>query len=74
MIDKIKLREWDRLSYIDPTKYMKGLGSLSQSVDFSGFSKEVLDMRLRSLEHHRETREAAIFCHGLSQCFFGKLR
>jgi len=68
MIDKIKLREWDKLGYIDPTKYLIGLGSLSQSVDLSGFPKEVLGMRLRSLEHHRETREAAIFCHGLSQC------
>lgn len=68
MIDKIKLRGWEKLSYIDPTKYLIGLGSLSQSVDFSGYPEEVLDMRLRSLEHHRETREAAIFSHGLSQC------
>jgi len=71
MIDKIKLREWTRLSYIDPTKYLKGLSSLNHSVDLSGFPDQVLDMHLRSLEHHRETREAAIFSHGLSQCVLG---
>ena len=71
MIGKIELRGWNKLSYIDPCKYLSGLDSLHKVFDLSELPREIEELRTRELEHHRETREAAIFCYGLGQCVLG---
>lgn len=65
--DIIKIREWERLKYYDPVIILKHLRILNNLTVESALPKKVKTLRLNDLKKHREGRDAALFCLGMSK-------
>jgi len=63
-MDAIRIRQVQQREYKDPTDFLKGLRDIELSMVSSEFDPLVRRLRTRGLREWRETRLAALFCHG----------
>ncbi|MES2949117.1 MAG: hypothetical protein V4858_11305 [Pseudomonadota bacterium] len=63
----MKVREWEKLQFIDPTRALVGLRNFASTEAFSDLPYEVASLRKRELRQFEESRQCALFCQGLSQ-------
>lgn len=63
---RIRLREFGRLEYGDPNGLLIKLREFETSVGWRETSASVRNLRTNSLKSSRETRDAALFCVGIS--------
>jgi hypothetical protein len=66
-MNPIRLRQLREREYQDPTKFLKGLRATELHVLAQVADERVRRLRTRELREWRETRVAALFCHGYSQ-------
>lgn len=60
-------REWLRLPYYRPSRILDGLRKIAQSGLLDGLPYKVASLRTHKLKIYLEGRQAALFCHGMSQ-------
>jgi hypothetical protein len=65
-MDQIWLRTAAKLHFKDPPEYLRRLRLLEHVVASSDLPSNVKALRTNELKQHRELREAALFCHGMS--------
>lgn len=66
-MDRAWLRYAQTLTYCDPRSYLVRLRELEIEIAQSDLPERVKHLRTNELKTMRETREAAIFCHGMGQ-------
>jgi hypothetical protein len=66
-MDAIRLRQVQQREYRDPTAFLKGLRRVELEVLANVSDPRVRRLRTNSLREWRETRIAALFCHGMSE-------
>ena len=64
--DLIQMREWERLQYYHPADVLKSFRKLEHLVAESSLPDNVRTLRRHDLREHREGRDAALFCLGMS--------
>lgn len=63
-MDAIRIRQVQQREYTDPTDFLKGLRDVELTMIASEVDPLVRRLRTRDLRECRETRLAALFCHG----------
>ena len=76
--DLIQMREWDRLQYYHPADVLKNFRKLDHLVAEWSLPDNVRTLRRNDLRGHREGRDAALFCLGMTSVqgrtvFFARL-
>jgi len=66
-MDRAWLRFAQKLEYRDPVRLLKDFRKVESRIATSNTPKKIKSLRTNSLREFRELREAAIFCHGMSQ-------
>lgn len=69
----IRIKEWEKLKYIDPAAALPKLREIQLEVNHSNLNQKVKDLRTNLLKKYLELRAAAIFCYGFSIIFNKKL-
>lgn len=64
-MNQIWLRSASKLHFKDPEKFLRQLRVLEYEVVRSDLPQNVKALRGNELKVHRESREAALFCHGI---------
>ena len=64
--DLIQMREWEHLKYHDPAVVLKKFRRLEHLVAESSLPDRVRTLRCNDLKKHREGRDAALFCLGMT--------
>ena len=64
-------RQWLTYKYYDPRGVLIQLREVSRRQGFSDLPEKVQRLRTRELRKFHESRQAAIFCYGLSQAVVG---
>lgn len=59
-------REWLQYRYVDPTGLLVDMNSLAARYQAQGWSPEEMSLRNQELRRYHETRQGALFCHGLA--------
>ncbi len=61
------MREWSKLTYYDPRRTLIDLRAIE--VEFTGqpIDPRILTLRMRTHQMYNHWRQAALFCHGMSQ-------
>jgi len=67
MSENILLNRWKKLKYHDPEKVLIEFRKVEYYISNKNIDEKLRTLRTNKLKHHREGREAAIFCHGLSK-------
>jgi len=65
--DAIQLRQWEKLPYHDPVVFLRELRKLELQVVQSDLPPDIKSLRRGRFKRHREGRNAALFCLGMSQ-------
>jgi hypothetical protein len=76
--DLIQIREWERLQYYHPADVLKNFRKLDHLVAEWSLPDNVRTLRRNDLRGHREGRDAALFCLGMTSVqgttvFFARL-
>lgn len=66
-MDAIRLRQVQQREYRDPAAFLKGLRSVELEVLADVADPQVRRLRTNPLREGRETRIAALFCHGMGE-------
>lgn len=66
-MDAIRLRQVQQREYRDPTSFLKRLRPVELGVLGAVMDPHVRQLRTNRLREWRETRIAALFCHGMSE-------
>lgn len=66
-MDRAWLRYAQKLEYQEPATLLRRLREVELDIATSDVAKKIKNLRTNSLKQIRELREAAIFCHGMSQ-------
>ncbi|MDP3421691.1 MAG: hypothetical protein Q8S10_12305 [Thiobacillus sp.] len=66
-MDRIRLRTIQRSEFRDPRPFLVEIRELESRVAGSDLSSKAKQLRTKSLNGWRETREAALFCYGMGQ-------
>jgi len=66
-MDAIRLRQVQKREYRDTTAFLKGLRRLELEVLVNVADPQIRRLRTNPLREWRETRVAALFCHGMSE-------
>jgi hypothetical protein len=64
---QMRLRQFQRLKYHDPVYVLETLRRIELTHELSPLPEKVRNLRTNRLKFHREGRDAALFCLGLSQ-------
>lgn len=64
--DKLRVREWARLSYHDPEQTLRELRRLQYAIARSDLPAGIRNLRKREFKKYSELRQAALFCYGMS--------
>lgn len=62
----MRIKEWERLKFIDPSIVLPKLKEIQTQVVNSNLSDNIKGLRTHALKHHDEKRISAIFCYGMS--------
>lgn len=68
-MENVRLRQFAKLAYGDPRGFLAELRSLECAVAASPTPERIRTLRRQGLKPARETRDAAIFCVGISERF-----
>lgn len=60
-------REWLHLQYFDPERFLVGLREIALTFPLDELHYEVASLRTRDLRKTNESRQAALFAHGMGQ-------
>lgn len=60
-------REWQTLNFIDPKRVLISLREVAQTLSLSDLRYPAASLRTHELRPYGEGRQAALFCHGMSQ-------
>jgi hypothetical protein len=63
----MSVREWGKLKYMNPEKFLVGLDELYASLPMQRVSRDIASLRRRGVRQIGEARRCAIFCYGISQ-------
>lgn len=63
----MKVREWEMLQFIDPEQVLAGFRAFATTYPLHELPYKVASLRIRDLRQFGESRQCALFCHGLSQ-------
>lgn len=63
----MRLKTWQKLSYLDPKGLLVALRDLSMTHALSELPYNVASLRTNNLNKYREGRQCALFCYGMSQ-------
>jgi hypothetical protein len=66
-MDAVRLRQVQQRDYRDPAAFLAGLRRVELEVLANVTDPQVRRLRTNSLREWRETRIAALFCHGMSE-------
>jgi hypothetical protein len=66
-MDAIRLRQLQKRDYRDPVPFLKRLREVEPTVLANVSDPQVRGLRTNRLREWRETRVAALFCHGMSE-------
>lgn len=66
-MDRTWLRFARKLEYRDPVSLLRSLRKIELQIATSNTTDKIKELRTNGLKEFREIREAAIFCHGMSQ-------
>jgi len=69
MSERMKMRQWEKEKYFDPSQILLGLREMLTKYNFTDIPEKVASLRTNSLKRHKEGREAALFCHGIGSTF-----
>jgi hypothetical protein len=72
--NSVRLRGYSKLEYGDPRGFLEALAPLDAAVSMSDLPPTVKHLRTNLLKAHRERRDAAIFCLGMSQVLNTEVR
>ena len=62
----IRIREFEKLAYLDPKVVLAQLRKIELEVAKSNLSPKTRNLRTNILKRDRESREGALFCYGMS--------
>jgi hypothetical protein len=63
----MRLRQWMKLDYVRPDKFLEGLKDMEQLPGFQALPQKIKNLRTNALKETLERRQAALFCYGLGQ-------
>lgn len=66
-MDRAWLRFAQKLEYRDPVPFLRNLREVELQIAASNTPEKIKNLRTNGLKEFREIREAAIFCHGMSE-------
>ncbi len=64
----IRSKSWPKLKYYDPADILRKLRAVEMKNPVSELPYKVGSLRTKSLRTRGESRQCALFCHGMSQC------
>lgn len=70
----MRLRSWSKLEFLEPKGFLIGLAEVSEKIAESDLPYSVTSLRTNGLKRHREARQCALFCYGMSQLVGAEVR
>lgn len=70
----MRVRRWSKLPFLDSKAFLVGLGEVSEKVGTYGAPYSIAALRTNDLRRHREARQCALFCYGMSQLLRAEVR